>query len=153
MGRSKILKSIIVSALLVLVVVLSIFFSKNNNKPSEVDKTISKYENILINRESYSNSSTYVDIIIDDAEEYCVFKFSVKEVDLEDVIIIISNKSDNMSYGIKDSVGTDFVTDGYNQNEGKIKGVKILFEKSDEYYIYLSFIVDGNVVEEYIKLQ
>ena len=153
MGRSKLLKSIIVSALLVLVVVLSIFFAKNNNEPSEIDKTISRYENVLVNRDSYQDGSNYVDIALDVKDDYCVFTFSVKDTNLDDVIIIVSNKKDNMSYGIKDSVGSDFVVDGYNQSEGKIKGVKIVFEKSDEYYIYLSFIVDGNVVEEYIKLQ
>ena len=153
MGRSKLLKSIIVSALLVLVVVLSIFFAKNNNEPSEIDKAISRYENILVNRDSYQDGSNYVDITLDVKDTYCVFTFSVKDTNLDDVIIIVSNKHDNMSYGIKDSVGSDFVVDGHNPSEGKLKGVKIVFEKSDEYYIYLSFMVDGNEVNEYIKLQ
>ena len=73
-------------------------------------------------------------------------------VDLEDVIILISNKDVCVSYGIKDSIGSDFVIDNFDQLNGRVKGAKIIFDKSEEYYVYLSYIVNDEIVEEYIHI-
>ena len=148
------LKPILITLLLVLVVIFSLFLAiRRNNKESEIDKTIYEYVSILDDRDDYDDSSKYLDINLDKKEDYTLFTFSANEHELEDVIIIISNKDEYMSYGIKDSVGTDFVLSDYNQVEGRIKGVKLIFEKSSNYYVYLSFIYNDVEVEEFIHLK
>lgn len=154
MDKNKFLKPIFVVLLSIFVVMLSIRFVNVNNdeKMSELDKVIAKYENRLLSQESYLNISEYMNIEIEEEETYAIVKFSSKGEDLEDIIIIISNNDLCLSYGVKDSVGSDFVIDDFDADNNRIKGVKIIFDLSESYYIYVSYIVNDVVVEEYIKI-
>ena len=153
MDKKKFIKPIIVILLSVFVIMLSIRSLKEKTpKYSKLDKTIKEYEQVLVNKESYQDSSLYMNLMVEEKETYTLFTFSSMAIDLEDVIILISNKDVCVSYGIKDSVGSDFVIDNFDQLNGRVKGAKIIFDKSEEYYVYLSYIVNDEIVEEYIYI-
>lgn len=154
MDKNKVLKPIFIFVLSIFVVMLSIRFVnvKDDEKISELDKVINQYEQRLLTKDSYLDYSVYMNISLDEEDTYSVLKFSSKTVELENVIIIISNNDLCMSYGIKDSVGSDFVVDDYDPSNDRVKGVKMVFDLSEKYYIYLLYYVDGVLVEEYIRI-
>ena len=131
---------------------LSIRYFSPKEEVSELDKTIKKYENTLVNKDSYLTESLYMNIELEENDGYSVLTFSSKEKELQDVIIIVSNKEDCMSYGVKDSVGIDFVIDNFDSSVGDIKGVRLIFDVSDDYFIYVSYIIVDEIIEEFIHI-
>lgn len=148
----KVLKPLIVVFLSIFVVMLSIRCFSVKEEVSKLDKVIKQYENNLINQDSYLSESLHMNIELEENNGYSVITFSSKEVELEDVIIIVSNKEECMSYGIKDSVGTDFVIADFDSINGDIKGVRLIFDVSDEYFIYVSYIIENEIIEEFIHI-